>query len=45
MYNLEEDPGEINNLADEDVYKNRLTELLDQLRTETLNALGLPSGS
>lgn len=45
LYNLEEDPGETNNLADDDVYKSRHAELLDRLRTETLKALGLLPGS
>ena len=45
LYDLEKDPGETVNLADEDLYESKLTEQLDQLRAETLNALGLLPGS
>jgi arylsulfatase A-like enzyme len=41
LYNLEKDPLERNNLADQEAYRSRLTEMLDQLKIETLNAMGL----
>ena len=41
LFNLEEDPHEMNNLADEEAQKERVSELLEQLKTE-LKELGDP---
>ena len=41
LYNLEEDPRELNNLAKQDAYKKRLADMLDQLKAEILNSMGM----
>jgi arylsulfatase A-like enzyme len=41
LYNLQDDPRELNNLAKQQAYKTKFTSMLGILKTETLNALGM----
>ena len=41
LYNLQDDPRELNNLAKQQAYKTKLIDMLRILKTETLNALGM----
>jgi arylsulfatase A-like enzyme len=41
LYNLQDDPQELNNLAKQPAYKTKFTFMLGILKTETLNALGM----